>query len=102
MFSNYGYFRTGVVSTLAQLVQKDTTEVGKNKARIHVRNCKSENPADAEKVDVLYRLERKIIEMLLFMAIKRKSLKMCFEIQWRREIEHVIEKSNIKYFTESI
>jgi DNA primase len=25
---------------------------------------------------------------------------MCFEIQWRREIEHVIEKSNIKYFTE--
>jgi hypothetical protein len=44
-----------------------------------------------EKVDVLYRLERKIIEML-FMAIKRKNLKMCFEIQWRRGIEHVIEK----------
>jgi DNA primase len=42
MFSNYGYFRAGV-STLAQLVQKDTAEVGKNKSKnINVRNCKSE------------------------------------------------------------
>jgi DNA primase len=73
-----------VLSTLAQLVQKDTLRLVKNKSKnINVRNCKSENPADAEKVDVLYRLERKIIEML-FMAIKRKSLKMCFEIKWRR------------------
>jgi hypothetical protein len=34
------------------------------------------------------------------MAIKRKSLKMCFETNGEGEIEHVIEKSNIKYFTE--
>jgi hypothetical protein len=40
MFQNYGYFRAGVVSTLAQLVQKDTAEVGKKqKQDYNVRSC---------------------------------------------------------------
>jgi DNA primase len=42
-----------LISTLAQLLQKSTTEVGKSKRKnIHVRNCKSENPC-RRKVDVL-------------------------------------------------
>jgi hypothetical protein len=32
--------------------------------------------------------------MLFCMAIKRKSLKMCFEINGEGEIEHVIEKKS--------
>ncbi|HEX9980072.1 MAG TPA: DNA primase [Flavobacterium sp.] len=56
-----------LVNTLAQLVQKDITEAGKklkeeSKAFDVVRN---ENPQPLEKVDVLYELERKIIEILL-------------------------------------
>jgi hypothetical protein len=39
--------------------------------------------------------------MLLLYGDKTEELKMCFEINGR-EIEHVIEKSNIKYFTEFI
>jgi DNA primase len=50
MFSIMDISEQVLISTLAQLLQKDTTEVGKSKGRIqHVRNCKSENPA-AEKL----------------------------------------------------
>jgi hypothetical protein len=58
MFSNYGYFRTGS-DQYGAIASESTTEVGKSKEEYNVRNCKSENPAAAEKVDVLYRLERK-------------------------------------------
>ena len=56
-----------LLNTLAQLVQKDITETGKKlkqdqKAFEVVRN---ENPETVQKVDILYELERKIIEILL-------------------------------------
>jgi hypothetical protein len=44
-------FQTGSINTLNNCFKKSTTEVGKSKGRIqHVRNCKSENPAAAEKL----------------------------------------------------
>ncbi|PJJ09424.1 DNA primase [Flavobacterium sp. 1] len=61
-----------LTSTLAQLVQKDVAEVGK-KAKQEQKAfevVKNENPVEAEKVDVLYRLERKIIEILLLYGNK--------------------------------
>ena len=56
-----------LLNTLAQLVQKDLTDLGKKmkqeqKSFEVVRN---EAPLQTEKVDVLYELERKIIEILL-------------------------------------
>ena len=56
-----------LLNTLAQLVQKDITESGKKlkqdqKAFEIVRN---ETPETVQKVDILYELERKIIEILL-------------------------------------
>ncbi len=56
-----------LLNTLAQLVQKDITESGKKlkqdqKAFEVVRN---ETPETVQKVDILYELERKIIEILL-------------------------------------
>jgi hypothetical protein len=47
MFSNYGQVSNQYIGAIA----RSTTEVGKSKGRIqHVRNCKSENPAAAEKL----------------------------------------------------
>ena len=56
-----------LVSTLAQLVQKDVAEVGKKQKQEQkaFEVVKNENPVEAEKVDILYRLERKIIEILI-------------------------------------
>jgi DNA primase len=48
-----------VLISYGAIASESTTEVGKSKEEYNVRNCKSENPAAAEKVDVLYRLERK-------------------------------------------
>ena len=59
-------------STLAQLVQKDVLEVGKKQKQEQkaFEVVKNENPIEAEKVDILYRLERKIIEILLLYGNK--------------------------------
>jgi DNA primase len=57
--------------------------------------------AAAEKVDVLYRLERKIIEMLLYGDKTEEFEDVLLKSNGEGEIEHVIEKA-IKYFTESI
>jgi DNA primase len=58
-------------STLAQLMQKDIAEIGKKQKQAEAgapkafEVVKNDNPIATEKVDVLYRLERKIIEILL-------------------------------------
>ena len=56
-----------LVSTLAQLVQKDITEVGKKQKQEQqaFQVVKNENQEQLEKVDILYVLERKIIGLLL-------------------------------------
>nr|WP_315150630.1 DNA primase [uncultured Flavobacterium sp.] len=90
-----------LTSTLAQLVQKDVTEVGK-KAKQEQKAfeiVKNENPVQAAKVDVLYRLERKIIEILLLYGNKTEE----FEDDYMKtnesgEIETVTEKKEYKVY----
>jgi DNA primase len=60
-----------LISTLAQLLQKSTTEVGKKQRRI--REIVKVKIRCRRKVDVLYRLERKIIEMLLLYGDKTEE-----------------------------
>jgi DNA primase len=90
-----------LVSTLAQLVQKDTAEVGKKQKQEYkaLEVVKNENPADTEKVDILYRLERKIIEMLLLYGDKTEEFEdVLLKSNGEGEIEHVIEKKEYKVF----
>nr|WP_315256411.1 DNA primase [uncultured Flavobacterium sp.] len=90
-----------LTSTLAQLVQKDVSEVGK-KAKQEQKAfeiVKNENPVQAAKVDVLYRLERKIIEILLLYGNKTEE----FEDDYMKtnesgEIETVTEKKEYKVY----
>ena len=90
-----------LTSTLAQLVQKDVTEVGK-KAKQEQKAfeiVKNENPVQTAKVDVLYRLERKIIEILLLYGNKAEE----FEDDYMKtnesgEIEMVTEKKEYKVY----
>ncbi|WP_281226741.1 DNA primase [Flavobacterium aquiphilum] len=90
-----------LTSTLAQLVQKDVAEVGKKvkQEQKAFEVVKNENPVQAAKVDVLYRLERKIIEILLLYGNKTEE----FEDVYMRtneagEIETVTEKKEYKVY----
>jgi DNA primase len=90
-----------LVSTLAQLVQKDTVEAGKKQKQEYkaLEIVKEENSIAAEKVDVLYRLERKIIEMLLLYGDKTEEFEdVLLKSNGEGEIEHVIEKKQYKVF----
>ena len=90
-----------LTSTLAQLVKKDTDEVGKKvkQEQKAFEVVKNEAPVQAAKVDVLYRLERKIIEILLLYGNKTEE----FEDVYLRtndagEIENVTEKKEYKVY----
>ena len=90
-----------LISTLAQLVQKDNAEVGKKQKQEYkaLEVVKNENPTDAEKVDILYRLERKIIEILLLYGDKTEEFEdVLLKSNGEGEIEHVIEKKEYKVF----
>ncbi len=83
-----------LVSTLAQLVKKDISDVGKKQKQEQKAFdvVKNEAPAQVQKVDILYGLERKIIEILLLYGNKTE------------EFEDVLLKTNaegeIKEFVE--
>jgi DNA primase len=88
-------------STLAQLVQKDVAEVGKKQKQEQTafEVVKNENPIETEKVDVLYRLERKIIEILLLYGNKTEEFEDAFlKTNEEGEIENVIEKKEYKVY----
>nr|WP_315162651.1 DNA primase [uncultured Flavobacterium sp.] len=90
-----------LVSTLAQLVQKDVVEVSKKQKQEQkaFEVVKNENPVDAEKVDVLYRLERKIIEILLLYGNKNEEFEDTFlRTNTEGEIETVVEKREYKVY----
>ncbi len=90
-----------LVSTLAQLVQKDVVEVGKKQKQEQkaFEVVKNENPVDAEKVDILYRLERKIIEILLLYGNKNEEFEDTFlKTNTEGEIETVVEKREYKVY----
>ena len=64
-----------LVNTLAQLIQKDVVETGKKQKQEQkaFEVVKNENPEQSQRIDVLYELERKIIEILLLYGNKTEE-----------------------------
>ena len=90
-----------LVSTLAQLTQKDVVEVEKKakKEQKTFEVVKNDMPQSTEKVDILYRLERKIIEILLLYGDKEEEFEDTFlRANDEGEIETVTEKKKLKVF----
>jgi len=90
-----------LVNTLAQLVQKDITESGKkNKQEQKAFDVvKNEAPAEGQKVDILYELERKIIEILLLYGNKEDEFEdVLLKTNEEGEIHEVSEKKEYKVF----
>jgi len=90
-----------LTSTLAQLVQKDVTEGGKKvkQEQKAFEIVKNDTPVQAAKVDVLYRLERKIIEILLLYGNKTEEFEDVFlRTNENGEIENVVEKKEYKVY----
>jgi len=90
-----------LVSTLAQLVQKDVAEVGKKQKQEQkaFEVVKNEAPTQVKKIDILYGLERKIIEILLLYGNKTEEFEdVLLRTNEEGEIENVIEKKEYKVF----
>jgi DNA primase len=90
-----------LVSTLAQLVQKDIAEVGKKQKQEHkaFEVVKNEAPLQAQKIDILYHLERKIIEILLLYGNKIEEFEdVLLKTNADGEIEQVVEKKEYKVY----
>jgi DNA primase len=90
-----------LLSTLAQLVQKEVSEVGKKQKQEQkaFEVVKNEVPIQNAKVDVLFRLERKIIEILLLYGNKTEEFEdVLFKTNEDGEIEHVTEKKQYKVY----
>jgi DNA primase len=88
-------------STLAQLSQKEVAEVGKKQKQEQqaFEIVKNENPIAANKVDVLNRLERKIIEILLLYGNLEEEFEDVFlRTNAEGEIETVSENRNYKIY----
>ena len=92
-------------STLAQIVQKETVEIGKrlkqtdSAAQHAFEVVKNENILGVEKVDILYRLERKIIEILLLYGNKEEEFEDTYlKTNEDGVIETVTEKKTYKVF----
>ncbi len=90
-----------LLSTLAQLIQKEQIEQGKKQA-VEVKTfevIRDENPDAPQKINILYQLERKIIELLLLYG----NVVQEFEDTFLRtndvgEIVTVVEKKESKVF----
>ena len=90
-----------LVSTLAQLVQKDISDIGKKQKQEQkaFEVVKNESPKQVAKVDILYGLERKIIEILLLYGNKTEEFEdVLLKTNEAGEIENVIEKKEYKVF----
>jgi DNA primase len=90
-----------LVSTLAQLVQKDVSDIGKKQKQEQkaFEVVKNEAPAQVQKIDILYGLERKIIEILLLYGNKTEEFEdVLLKTNGEGEIENVIEKKEYKVF----
>ena len=88
-------------STLAQLVQKEVTDVGKKQKQEQkaFEIVKNDNPISPQKVDILYRLERKIIEILLLYGNKNEEFEDTFlKTNEEGEIATFTEKKEYKVY----
>jgi len=90
-----------LISTLAQLVKKDISEIGKKQKQEQkaFEVVKNEAPIQVEKIDVLDGLERKIIEILLLYGNKTEEFEdVLLKTNEAGEIENIIEKKEYKVF----
>lgn len=90
-----------LVSTLAQLVQKDTVEVGKKQKQEQkpFEVVKNETAEALEKIDILYGLERKIIEILLLYGnVEDEFEDVMMRANEEGEVVMVSEKNNYKVY----
>jgi DNA primase len=88
-----------LLSTLAQLVKKDISDIGKKikQEQKSFEVIKSESINQMEKVDVLYQLERTIIKILLLYGnIKEEFEDVLLKTNANGEVENTIEKK--EYF----
>ena len=88
-----------LLSTLAQLVKKDISDIGKKikQEQKSFEVIKSESVNQVEKVDVLYQLERTIIKILLLYGnIKEEFEDVLLKTNANVEVENTIEKK--EYF----
>ena len=88
-----------LISTLAQLVKKDISELGKKQKQEQksFEVVKNENPIEVEKIDILYGLERKIIEILLLYGnIEEEFEDVLLKTNSEGEVENVAEKNKYK------
>jgi DNA primase len=84
-----------LLSTLAQLVKKDISEIGKKikQEQKSFEVIKSESLNQMEKVDVLYQLERTIIKILLLYGnIKEEFEDVLLKTNANGEVENAVEK----------
>ncbi len=90
-----------LLNTLAQLVQKDLTEAGKKvkQEQKAFEIVKNESPIAVQKVDVLYELERKIIEILLLYGDKSEEFEdVILKANEEGELDEVSERKEYKVF----
>ena len=88
-----------LLSTLAQLVKKDISDVGKKikQEQKSFEVIKSESVTQVEKVDVLYQLERTIIKILLLYGnIKEEFEDVLLKTNANGDVENTFEKK--EYF----
>ncbi|QBN18799.1 DNA primase [Flavobacterium nackdongense] len=90
-----------LVSTLAQLVQKDISELGKKQKQEQkaFEVVKNESPIQVQKIDILYGLERKIIEILLLYGNSTQEFEdVLLKTDEEGEIREFTEKRAYKVF----
>lgn len=90
-----------LLNTLAQLVQKDLSETGKKirQEQKAFEIVKNDHEVAVEKIDILYELERKIIEILLLYGDKIEEFEdVLLKTNEDGEIEEVIEKKDYKVY----
>ena len=90
-----------LISTLAQLVNKDVSELGKKQKQEqkYFEIVKNETSPEIQKVDILYGLERKIIEILLLYGNKTEEFEdVLLKTNDDGEIENLIEKKEYKVY----
>ena len=90
-----------LVSTLAQLVIKDISDVGKKQRQEQKAFdiVKNEAPTQIQKVDILYGLERKIIEILLLYGNKTEEFEdVLLKTNAEGEIKNTTEKKEYKVY----
>jgi DNA primase len=90
-----------LVSTLAQLVQKDISELGKKQKQEQkaFEVVKNETPVQVQKIDILYGLERKIIEILLLYGNSIQEFEdVLLKANEEGEIKEFIEKKEYKVY----